>query len=171
MSLPFGLVLALLVISAVYCNCKTFHIVSVDSTERCEAEPCLTLDQLAAGEISCQNFSDLTLYLLPGKHILNQQLNIKCFTFKLRMIGFGINKPEIWLQENNLIVPEKVQDLEIESLLFISNNELKSPGYVVTRPKGNTVIKRSAFQETQIIIESINTTIAEITLNSTYTYF
>ena len=159
-------VLALLVASVVYCSCETFHIVPVDSTERCETEPCLTLDQLAAGELSDHNFSDLTLYFLPGKHILNRQLDIDCFTNKFTMVGYDIRKPEIWLQENKLIIPRNVQDIEIENLIFFSDSELESTGYVDIRPNGNVLIKRSAFQETQIIIlYSINTTLSEITLN------
>ena len=88
--------LAVLVLSVVVTSsCETFYIVPVNSTERCEAEPCLTLDQFA-GEITNQNFSNLTLYFLPGQHFLNQHLNISNIE-NLNVIGYS-SDTTVWLQ-------------------------------------------------------------------------
>ena len=56
------------------CSGETFHIVPVTSTEECDVEPCLTLDQFAS-EIVDLNLTNLTLYFLSGHHILNQKLS------------------------------------------------------------------------------------------------
>ena len=91
-----GLVLSVAVIS----SCEPFYIVPVNSTERCETEPCLTLDQLA-GEVANKSFSDLTLYFFPGNHFVNQNLNISNVE-TINVIGSS-SDTIVWFQgPNNL---------------------------------------------------------------------
>ena len=116
------ILLSVLVLSVVVmCNCEMFHIVPVNSTERCEEEPCLTLGMFAK-EIASQNFSNLTLYFTPGKHGLDQNLkltNVKNVKIIGHLLGSWIS-----LVKNNLTI-FKVQSIVITNIEFSG-----SPGNV-----------------------------------------
>ena len=130
--------ITVLVLSVVaMCSCETFHIVPVNSTERCEEEPCLTLGTFAK-EIVSQNFSNLTLYFTPGKHRLDQ--NLKFISIKnVKIIGHLLGS-WISLVKNNLTI-FKVQSTVITNIKFNG-----SPGNVyISQCKNLLLVKCTVF--------------------------
>ena len=112
--------LSLLILSMVgLCSGETFHIVPVTSTEECDVEPCLTLDQLAS-EIVDLNLTNLTLYFLSGPHILKQKLlhisNIKY----VNITGSSANTV-LWLQVTEMSI-SNMNTLLIENITLASSN-------------------------------------------------
>ena len=123
--------LPVLVLSvAMLCSCEIFHIVPVNSTviERCDEEPCLTLDQLARTTTN-QNLTNLTLHFISGEHFLNQiPLGIKNMK-STKMIGPSLGAT-IKLVGTKLSI-SKVEDLVIENLIIVSYD--KQTGHVLIK--------------------------------------
>ena len=157
--------LAVLVLSVVVrCNCETFHVVPVNSTERYEVEPCYTLDQIA-NEIMTTKIDDLTLNFLPGKHYLYQQLGI--YNVKnVKLIGSSLGS-EIQFQQNSMTM--KVQDLVLESLTFVSSNYTDLPGKVQIDHNNKLVMRKCTLKQTVVIVTTENMTTTECTFANYYT--
>ena len=153
MSHSLGLIVVVLSVVA-RSTCETFHI--VNSTEECEAERCLTLDQLA-GEVRNRNFSDLTLYLLPGKHFLNKQLNIS-YIEHVKIVAFS-SEPKIWLHER--LIVSNVQELIIQELKFISSNDIESSGSIDIENSGNVLLEQCTFWKSVLHISSNSSTMSK----------
>ena len=141
--------LAVLILSVVVtCSCETFYIVPVNSTERCEAEPCLTLDQLD-GEITNQNFSNLTLYFLPGKH--KSQCCISFSKIKnIRMISL----------DSTAIVEKTTIRISAE-ILEIGNIAFGLFGTVNIDSCRNVLLKGCTFKGYELQINSDSTTMTD----------
>ena len=112
--------LSLLILSMVgLCSCETFHIVPVTSTEECDEEPCLTLDQFARGVVDL-NLTSLTLYFLTGDHILKQKLSHISNVKYVNITGSSANTV-LWLQVTEMSI-SNTNTLLIENITLASSN-------------------------------------------------
>ena len=153
------LVLSLVVTS----SCETFYIVPVNSTVKCEAKPCLTLDQLP-GEIINQNFSNLTLYFSPGQHFLNQ--NLKTRNIENVKITGSSAYTELWLNENQWAI-SKVENLAIEKLTFASSSPSKRNNILISNC-GNFSLKECTILKIKALdVWASSTTMTACTFNIT----
>ena len=158
-----GQALLVLLAFATLCSCETFYIVPVNSTERCGAEPCLTLDQLAS-EIWNQHFGDLTLYFIPGQHFLHQHLILNS-SGNVKIIGYSSDS-NIWLKGNKLTILN-VQNVVIERLLFASsNNFTQKAGNVAITLIGSLLLNNCTFWGAVVMISSDSIEVTECTFDN-----
>ena len=149
-------ILVLSVVATCICNSGTFHIVPVNSTWRCEGEPCFTLDQLA-GEIVNRNFSSITMYFQSGKHTLKHEQTLKVSDIRtVKMIGISLDVELCWLQNTTLEILD-VQDLVIEKITFLSNTG--QLGLASIKQCGNFLLGHSTFRRIEILVLSNSTTV------------
>ena len=158
-----GQALLVLLAFATLCSCETFYIVPVNSTERCGAEPCLTLDQLAS-EIWNQHFGDLTLYFIPGQHFLHQHLFINS-SGNVKIIGYSSDS-NIWLKGNKLTILN-VQNIVIERLLFASsNNFTQKAGNIAISSIESLLLNNCTFWGAVVMISSDSIEVTECTFGN-----
>ena len=150
MHLSVATTLSLLILSVVVMyNCETFHIVPVNSTKRCEEEPCLTLDQLAR-RVANENFTNLVLHFLPGEHFLNQtELDISNMKSS-KMIGSSL-ATTIWFQGNTISICN-MKTLEVENITLASSN--KQSGNVEIKESENIVLIGCSLNRVRLFINT-----------------
>ena len=156
--------LVLLVLSvATKCICETFHIVPINSTETCEVQPCLTLDQFTREEEN-QRFSNLTLFFTNGKHTLNQQLSIS-YIEHLKLVGTSLNS-ELWLQENrNILLISNIHFLDVLNMTLISSSSQGENKQIQIKKCGNFFLIGCNIQRVIFQVYTINTTISDCTFD------
>ena len=149
--------LTILVLSVVAtCHSETFHIVPVNSTWRCEGEPCITLDQLAS-EIVNRNFSSITMYFQSGKHTLKHEQTLNVSGIRtVKMIGTSLDVELCWLQNTTLEILN-VQDLVIEKITFLSSTGRL--GLASIKECGNFLLGHSTFKKIGLLVLSNSTTV------------
>ena len=156
--------LVLLVLSvATKCICERFHIVPINSTETCEVQPCLTLDQFAREEEN-QHFSNLTLLFTNGKHTLNQQLSIS-YTEHLKLVGTSLNS-ELWFQENrNILLISNIHFLDVLNMTLISSSSQGENKQIQIKKCGNFFLIGCNIQRVIFQVYTINKTISDCTFD------
>ena len=143
----------------------SISIIPNNYTERCEAEQCYTINQLA-GERLNKSSSDvkLVLHFLPGKHFLNSHLNISSVAV-VQMIGFSDSA--VWIQNGSLTL-SYVQHLKIRDLKFVSTIDWLKYYAIRIDQSGNVLLARCILVETTIsITDSNSTTMYECVFNNT----
>ena len=160
--------LAVLVLSVVVTSsCETFYVVPVNSTKRCEAEPCLTLDQLD-GETANHNFSNLTLYFLPGQHFLNQHLYISNIE-NLNVTGYS-SDTTVWLQGSKEIAKVEIvikNNVVIENMTFFVTSKYWS-GKVNISDCSNLLLVNCTFKAVELLVKSNSTTMVDCTFEESF---
>ena len=156
----------LLLSLVVKCSCEILYIVPATSTQRCGAEICNTLDQIT-DIIANQNFSNLTLYFLPGQHYLSNDITINHIE-TVKVIGSSLHT-EIWLQQNSLTI-DSVKYVTIENLTIASSYS-EWFGKVQISQSEDLVTKRCTFRKIRIPMSSRNATITECVFDNTRFFF
>ena len=155
---------ALLMTVLATCSCTTFYIVPVNSTERCEAEPCLTLDQLAGG-IMNRYYNNLTVNLcfLPGEHILNRYFNIESVD-SVRMIG----SHSAALLLRNMLELYWIRELMVTNLTFVSSTDNEQEWRINIFQSGNVLFNKCVFWKVMLWVSSNSTTVTKCRLRNMY---
>ena len=149
-----------IILVAIKCSCETFHIVPDNSTERCEDESCLSLDQLT-GEIVDRNITSLCLHFHSGEHYLTQDMDISNVEI-FEMVGSTLNS-RIWLDEAKLSISE-VDVVVLQILTFFSRGPQK---YIVSFNEcENLTVKGCTFIGTKLQLTSKSATIIHCIFNS-----
>ena len=168
--MSYSVELAVLVLSVVVTSsCEIFYIVPFNSTERCEAEPCLTLDQLAS-EITNRNFSNLTLYFLPGQHFFNQHFyNIISNIENLNVIGYS-SCTTVSLQGSKRSARGEIvikNNFVIENMtFFVTSND--SHGKVNISDCSNLLLVNCTFKAVELLVKSNSTTMVDCTFEDSF---
>ena len=146
----------------VMCSCKSFHILPLNSTERCEVESCFTLDQLAR-EIKSRS---LTLYFLPGKHYLTKWLAFQNAE-TIKMIGSS-SRSEIWLGHTTELILVEVGTLVIENITIatVSYGQLQLPGKVRINECTNVLLKGCNLLRVGLLVTSHSLRIIDCNIGS-----
>ena len=149
--------LAVFILSvAIQSSCETYHIVPDNSTERCEEEPYLTLDQLAVAIVD-QNVTSLSLHFLSGEHHLTHDMNVGYTTIiveDMEMIGISLNTT-VWLHGAKLSI-SKVKDFVVENITFLSGG-----GSILIDECVNCKLNRCTFATIKLSIASNSMKIIE----------
>ena len=134
---------------AVMCSCKTIYIAPMNSTnERCEAEPCYTLYQVAGIAIP----NNLVLYFLPGKHHLNRWLAFDNIG-NLKMVGSS-TESELWFGQRTELILSNLEELVIENMTLVSSKGW--PGNVRVNECGNFLLKRCIVHRIDFLVRSVS---------------
>ena len=134
------------------CSCETFHIVPVNSTERCEEEACLTLDQLAR-KVANHNFSNLTLHLLPGDHFLHKNMDI--FNAVHAKLSGCFSNTTVWLQGATMNI-SGVEVFVAENIIFSSSGW---SGKVFVSKYGEFSLNKCTFNRVKLKVASKSETL------------
>ena len=157
------LITVLVLSVVVMCSCETFHIVPVNSIEKCEEEPCLNIDQLAI-KLMKHNFSNLNLYFTPGRHYLNHYLSI-INTETLAMNCSLHYYATVWLQGTNFSVI-RVKAFAAVNIKFTSSKGFSSIGISVL---ANIYLSECIFEDVKLLLSSTGAIILDSVFEGGFT--